>query len=253
MTWVLTEEMNHEGEDRCSVGAKECTMKSSLEPESRMSLLLRRRRAVRLVSLLLVACLGVALTGTAAGRVVNRKISVGEVGWYQLSPDGRYVVFTADTRADGTDDLYSVPTAGTVPVKLNPALAAGVSVRQLQHLTGQPEGRLHDRPGRRSEETKIYAVPIAGGPRVDLVGAVVPGGEIDTFQISPNSQGVVYESDRVELDFPDLWAVSMAGGSPVRLNEVHCEDCPFSFAITPNSLGVVYFQFSRMHRTLWWR
>ena len=74
-------------------------MKSSLEPESRMSLLSRRRRAVRLLSLLLVACLGAALTGTAAGRVVNRKISVGEVGWYQLSPDGRYVVFTAHTRA----------------------------------------------------------------------------------------------------------------------------------------------------------
>ena len=80
-------------------------MKSSLELASTMSLLSRRRRAVRLLSLLLVACLGVALTGTAVGRVVNRKISVGEVYWYQLSPDGRYVVFTVDTRADGTYDL----------------------------------------------------------------------------------------------------------------------------------------------------
>ena len=103
------------------------------------------------------------------------------------------------------------------------------------------------------DATKIYAVPIAGGPRVDLVGAVVPGGEINTFEISPNSQGVVYMSDRVELDFPDLWAVSMAGGNPVRLNEVHCEDSPFWFEITPNSLGVVYFQFSRVDQPLWWR
>jgi hypothetical protein len=60
-------------------------------------------------------------------------------------------------------------------------------------------------------------------------------------QISPNGLRVVYRQDAVVDGAGELWSVTLAGGTPVRLSDVlNTNQNVSSFAISPNSARVVY-------------
>jgi len=56
----------------------------------------------------------------------------GSVGGRDLSPDGAWVVFTADIETDGITELYSVPVVGGEPVKISGAMVENGKVNSFK-------------------------------------------------------------------------------------------------------------------------
>ncbi|MCB1009462.1 MAG: hypothetical protein KDB94_11280, partial [Acidobacteria bacterium] len=86
------------------------------------------------------------------------------------------------------------------------------------------------------------SVPIAGGSPVKLNGALVADGHVGEFQLSPNSQRVVYWADQDVLGVTEIYSVPILGGTPIQLNGllVAGGDVGSYFAISPNSVRVIY-------------
>ena len=139
-----------------------------------------------------------------------------EVLDFQLSPDGRIVVFRA-TQA-GAPGLYSVPVGGGVPVRIY----AGATV--AGHVIS-PDGA---RVLFRTTNGRLHVVPITGGGVTSLSLQSVA-----QFQIAPHGRTVVFET---QFGY-DLHAVSIAGGAPIALAP---QDDVYQFSITPDSSTVVY-------------
>jgi len=76
---------------------------------------------------------------------------------------------------------------------------------------------------------------------VKLNGAMVPGGTVGNYLISPDSSRVVYEADQQTDNVQEIYSVPLAGGSGVRVSDPLV---PGGFAslraITPDSAFVVY-------------
>lgn len=72
----------------------------------------------------------VAVTGGTATKLNGALVGGGDVEPYSwdISPDGTRVVYIADQEADERWELYSVPTAGGVPLKLSGVLVSGGDV-----------------------------------------------------------------------------------------------------------------------------
>ena len=88
----------------------------------------------------------------------------------------------------------------------------------------------------------LYAVGITGSPLMPLSGPMPAGRNVESFQIAPNSQGVVYRADQQTDEIFNIYAVGILGGTPVKLNGplAWLGDVDYYYTITPDSKGVVY-------------
>ncbi|MDV6029538.1 MAG: hypothetical protein F9B45_05410 [Phycisphaera sp. RhM] len=90
---------------------------------------------------------------------------------------------------------------------------------------------------------EIYSVPLANpeGP-IRLNPALVEGGDIWTFKISPDSGRVVYWGDQETEGSHELFSVPITGGISVKLSPTtaHTTYLDSNFQITPDSSRVVY-------------
>ena len=67
------------------------------------------------------------------------------------------------------------------------------------------------------------------------------GGEVLAYDISPNSNRVVYWADQDTDEVRELYSVPLTGGSPVKLNDTLVSDGDVNlFRISPNSNRVIY-------------
>ena len=91
------------------------------------------------------------------------------------------------------------------------------------------------------EGMALYAAGITGSPLVPLSGPMPAGRNVESFQIAPNSQGVVYRADQQTDEIFNIYAVGILGGTPVKLNGplAWLGDVDY-YTITPDSKGVVY-------------
>ena len=121
----------------------------------------------------------------------------GDVTAFQISPDGRYAVYLADQDTDGVNELYSVLLGGGSPIRLNPLLPFGRNVISFQ--ISPDSSRVVYRADQETDTVfELYSVPL-GGPAaagIKLNGALVAGGNVNYFQISPDSSRVVYRADQ---------------------------------------------------------
>lgn len=133
----------------------------------------------------------------------------------------------------------------TSQVKLHPALSADSSI---EYYEVSPDGNtvvyIADRDT--DDVFEIYSVPISGGANTKLNGTIVSGGDVSfgagkRFQISPNSQTVVYLADQDIDGTPELYSVPIGGGSVVKLNGTLAgTDGVRAFKISPDGQFVVY-------------
>lgn len=181
------------------------------------------------------------------GRTAPALLSVTATTHF-LSPDGVHVIYRADEDGDGALEVRRSRVDGTgTPIVLlesaNPVDGLSVSPDSSSVVFRQAAGSVHE----------LYRVPAdgSGSPTV-LSGTMVAGGEVSPpnvgpFQISSDSQWVVYRADAVVDGVIELFAVRIDGSAaPVRLTP----SIPFGgnigasswgdFRITPEGLTVVY-------------
>ena len=99
-------------------------------------------------------------------------------------------------------------------------------------------------PKRRLLGRELYSVPLGGPPGgVKLNGALVAGGNVDKFFISPDSSRVVYRADQETAAVFELYSVPVGGpAAGVKLNGalVAGGNVVDRFFISPDSSRVVY-------------
>ena len=170
----------------------------------------------------------------------------GKVSYFHIAPDSSRVVYRADSQGNGVFELYSVSISGAAaePVKLNAALVPGGNVF---HSFISPDAAwvvyLADQDT--NELFELYSVPIAGpaSASLKLSGAMVAGGDVSSFLLSPNGERVVYQADQQTDGVTELWSVPVAGPAAdgVKLNrDLVAMGNVHSFLISADGARVVY-------------
>jgi Tol biopolymer transport system component len=168
----------------------------------------------------------------------------GQVLDFRISPDNRNVVYVADQESDNIPELYSVPIGGGTPIRLTLKPSVAVYLYQITQDGSRVIYRAQqDQPG----IYELYSVPIAGpaSATVKLNAPLVSGGEVLGFEISPDSQRVVYSADQESDNVAELYSVPIGGpaSAGIKLNGPlvaggNVGDLP---QISPDSRYVVYY------------
>jgi len=193
----------------------------------------------------------VPITGGPAERLNQDLDGVsGDVEEFAISPDSQHVVYMADQDAFGVIELYRVAIVGGAQTRLNPELVTRGDVLGFQ--ISDDSSRVVYRADQDIDGTEeLYSVPVLGGASVRLNDDLIAGGGDvgEEFDISPDSQRVVYIADQMfDNDF-DLFSVSITGGDVTQINpsNTNIEVTSFvsglpdnAFAISPDSQQVVF-------------
>jgi Tol biopolymer transport system component len=195
---------------------------------------------------LLVLAVGLLVRGEASAGAVKVSGTLPDfaaVADYAISPNGQYLVYTADAELDGAVNLYRVALPGGQPVRIGPAMPAGTGVTGIQISPDSLK--------------VVYLAPTSGPGALDLYSARLdqPGQapvqltqqqrQIFEFAISSDSQWVVFLSDSFLSGIKrELYAVPLNGpisagrklNSPILTPDGLLE----SFQISPDSQRVAY-------------
>jgi Tol biopolymer transport system component len=92
---------------------------------------------------------------------------------------------------------------------------------------------------------ELYSVPIYGpaAAGIKVNGALVPGGNVRDFLISPNNSRVIYQADQETDNIFELYSVPLSGPATVgiKLNKALVASGFFrSYQVSPDSSRVVY-------------
>ncbi len=187
----------------------------------------------------------VPLAGGTPVKLNGTLVAGGNISYFGLyvviAPNSSRVVYLADQDTNDVFELYSVPLAGGVSVKLNGALAAGGDA--ITFAIAADSSRVVYLADQDTDDAdELYSVSLAGGTPVKLNGALVPGGDVfSTFVSAPDSSRVVYLADQDTNDVAELYGVPLTGGAPAKLNgPLVSGGNVFSSAIAPDSSRVVY-------------
>ncbi len=168
----------------------------------------------------------------------------GDVTDYAISADSTRVVFRAAEWSHGAR-LYSVPVAGGVPrdITVLPGLTADVLVNSF--VISADSTRVVYRSAYDSETnaspTELYSTDIATGFPVKLNGALVEGGLVRRFALSPDSSRVTYVADQETDNVDELFSVPIQGGNAVKLNSaLMAGQTIYSGRFSPDSSRVVF-------------
>ena len=169
-----------------------------------------------------------------------------DVESFRISQNSQYVVYRANQDTYQSFELYSVPTTGGTPVKLNGSLLSGFSVGTIYSIS-RDSGRVvyavsvqRNGGGLVSE---LYSAPIGGpGPGLKLVDASMDGivpGQI----ISPDNHYVVFRFASYGSSTSELYSVPIDGSAaPTKLNKTLVTNGSVftEYQISPDSNRVVY-------------
>lgn len=190
---------------------------------------------------------GVSIDGGHAVRLNGGAfVAGGLVNDFAISPNSTTVVYRG-LRDAAVYALFSVPSGGGTPVKLNGPLAGNVD-----SFAVSPDNRrvIYRAPQDTATQKELYSVPIGGGTPVKLNGPLASGakgiifwtdGQVWEFAIAPDSTRVVYIATQDSRLYHELYSVPITGGEPVQLNAslVFGGDVR-TFAISTDSARVVY-------------
>jgi hypothetical protein len=179
----------------------------------------------RLLTFILLITFMLALTEVTQAVLMDHKlngemVSGGDVHFYQISPDGRRVVFVADARLNSVYELFSLPTTGGQRMQLSTPLMADQNVSQFVVF---PDSQYVAYLVSETDTSHgLYPVPISGGSVVELFGDLADQNYLTDIQFTPDSQNVLFK----EIRPPSMHAprnetvlcVPLAGGSPIRIS-----------------------------------
>ncbi len=163
----------------------------------------------------------VPVLGGVTPTRLNGPLAAGDVvGAFQISNNGRHVLFTTGPQGSDSDPssnirgdsprhnaLFSVPIEGGVPLQLTEPYAVGqglggASIAPNSGFVFFQDDR--DMPG----SDRLYGVPIGGGEAVELSGEFVAGGGVNFFKISTDSTRLIYSADQDSAGVDELYSVS---------------------------------------------
>lgn len=169
--------------------------------------------------------------------------SGGDVDDYTITPDGNYVVYTADETVDEMVLLFQAPTDGSSSrIHLLPPLSPtpGRGVESFK-ITPNSKGVVYNADLLVDGRFDIFSVPIEGGTNKQLNLGMINDGDVFTYEITPNSLGVIMIMDYYEDLVNEVFAVLIDGSWGVKLNDTLVEGGDVDrFVISPDSQGVVY-------------
>jgi Tol biopolymer transport system component len=138
---------------------------------------------------------------------------------YQLSPDGRYVVFLADREANEMFELYRAPVLGGWVARINPPLEPGSPGISSFKITADSRYVVYLGKKGPLARNEIYSTPMEGGSTVKLTNYTLLE-ELLYYLVSPDSQWLLYTARPDSTSSAsNLYAVPISGGAaPVKLN-----------------------------------
>ena len=198
---------------------------------------------------MLATVLTVASTDAGVIKLNGELVVYGDVDsrGLQFSPDGSRVLYRADQQTDEMWEIYSVPSAGGTPVKLNGELVAGGDVGYDGLQFGPDSSRvLYWANQDQSDVWEIYSVLGAGGTPVKLNGDLVSGGNVSesSLQFSPDGSRVLYRADQALNEVYEIYSVPSGGGTEVKLNgdlEVGGDVFSGGLQFSPDGSRVLYY------------
>lgn|GEM_PF-1056367 len=143
----------------------------------------------------------------------------------QFSPDGSRVLYLADQTVNDRVELYSVPSIGGTPIKLNGTSAVGGDVFSTGLQFSPDSSRviyLADQDT--NDVSELYSVSSTGGTPTKLNGVLATGGDVSSILFSPAGDQVLYLADQDTNDIDELFIVASTGGTPVKLNSTLAAD-----------------------------
>lgn len=201
---------------------------------------------LRLVSFLLAASVvGLALPQRADATSIKLSPTppIGSVRDFQISPDGRYVVYIAE---DGVGGMYSVPLNGGAATRLDVAYG-GSSVGNFE-ISPDSKWVVYDvMPSGGYGGLGLYSVPITGPATsyVRLNGRLAPSGYVGNHRITPDGSQVVYVAWQEESNGYQLYRVPLTGpaSAAVALSEPLLAMNPWEilFQLSPDGSRAIYY------------
>ena len=136
--------------------------------------------------------------------------AANRVDAFVISPDGARVLYIASVAAGEPRALFSVPIAG--PASANIRLASNVGAN-FARIRISPDGRKVVHP--LATVGRLVAVPIEGpaSAQVRLTDPFAAGGNVGSFEISADSESVVYSASQDTNGVAELYRVPL-GLSP---------------------------------------
>lgn len=208
------------------------------------------RCGLRLVVLL---CLSVLVAKQSQGAdpiKLNGPLAPGSFfdvtvpNWF--SPDSANVIYRVDQDTPSVYELYSVPSGGGTPTKLNGPLVANSSVAERTYVYSPDSSRVSYVASQNEQfEFDLFTVPTTGGTPVNLsnVSGMFAGVLTEGIHFSPDSSQVIYLGDPNASFVYNLYSVPASGGTPIKLNDTLVAGGAVDedrLLITPDSSYVIY-------------
>lgn len=190
----------------------------------------------------------VAIAGGTPTRLNGALTTNGDVLDFAISPNGARVVYRADQNIDTLNELWSVPIGGGSAVKLNRTLTSGGDVVNYR-ISPNSSWVVYGADQDVDEAFELLAAPLAGGTVLDVSGPLVSGGDVtltanpnqtQAYDISANSQKVLYAADEDFNDEVALYVATLAGppGAPTAVVAVAgIAQATVTFAVPGNDGG----------------
>jgi len=180
--------------------------------------------------------------GAPALKINGPIVSEGDVRTFDVTPDGSWVVYTAD-EVDEVIELFSVPSDGGTATRLNGTLPAGGDVQTFS-IADPPSASpraVYVADEVADEVFELYSVYLDGTDRLKLNPSPVPGGDVTYFEITPGGLRVVYRGDLATDEVYELRSVGARGSNPVVLNPpLPATGDVLTFAVSTDGFRVVY-------------
>jgi Tol biopolymer transport system component len=196
-----------------------------------------------LTGTLVLLAAGIALAGFV--KISGDMPDYGAVQEFEISPDGRFVVYRAVQEIESAIDIYSVELPDGQPVRLGSQMPSGSGVASFQ-ISPDSQRVVYMAPTVGPNVLDLHSSPI-GGPAtasVRLTNQIHTWNEILNYAISPDSAWVVYLSDHELTGRFELYSVPITGPISATRKINTAIDVPngkvLDFLISPDSSRVVY-------------
>jgi Tol biopolymer transport system component len=195
--------------------------------------------------------LAVPADGSAPARLLSTLVAQGDVkATLGISPDGTRAVYVADGTEDERFEFYSVLLDGSAePIAISGALVAGGDVHtrfsnDTPLVTPDSSTLIFRADAEVDGRVELYSAALDGStPRIELSGALVPGGVVEgDLALTPDGTAVLFRGALRTPGLVELFLTPVDGSAPpVRLSaELIADGDVASFTLTPDGTRVLY-------------